>query len=353
MRRSSLVAILALFAVVLSFPPLFAAEAADPAEPAEPAPAAVVAKPIIDAGQVLVGEPIEVEFLIENRGDAPLEIIRVQPACGCTVAEYDETIAPGATGKVKAVVDTTGESGQNSKLITVATNDPENARIQLAIQSDVKTFLSVNPGYARFPSFVHNDKDQTIAQVLWTEDFPDLEIEEIETPQPWIEVSHREASETERSEKGLGKQWRLDVTVSSEAPVGPVAEMVLVRTNHPQQAEVQIPVSGFVRPMIAVTPPHLNLGRIDPSQAKPWGVLVRNFGSAPLAIEGAQSTIAGMDVSVEPLQEGQQFRLVLTATPDMAQGPFQGQVELETNLPQQPKITVDVRGEVQPSEGTR
>lgn len=340
MKRVTHLAILTLLAVALSLAPSITAEAASGA------PSAAVAEPMIDAGELPVGEPIEAEFLIQNRGDARLEISRVQPACGCTVAEYDTTIEPGATGRIRAVVDTTSEVGPNTKAIAVFTNDPENPRIELSIKSDVRPFLAMEPGYARFASFVHADRDQSIPQILWTDDFPDLEITAVEAPGSWVEVRYREATATERSDNGVGKQWRIDVTLSKTTPVGPLATRVLLRTNHPKQKVVEIPISGFVRPIVAVTPPELNFGPIDPAEAQQWGILVRNFGSAPLQIEGFDSTVEGIEVAIEPLQEGQQYKLVFTPTAKMAKGPFSGRVELETNLPQQPRITVNLQGEV-------
>jgi hypothetical protein len=328
---------LTLLAVAASFDPVLAAEGG---------PSAVVADPVFDAGTLPVGQPIEADFVIQNQGDAPLEITQVQPACGCTVASYDETIEPGASGIVRAVVDTTSEVGPNAKAISVFTNDPQNPRIQLSIESNVKPFLTLEPGYARFTSFVHEDRDQSIPQILWTDDFQDLEITAVELPQSWVDVSYRETTDTESSDKGVGKQWRIDVTLSKAAPVGLLADRVLLRTNHPQQKVVEIPISGFVRPMVAVTPPELNFGKIDPADAQKWGILVRNFGSAPLQIEGVDSTIEGIEVAVEPLQEGQQYKLVFTPTSKMAKGLFKGRVELATNLPQQPKITVNLQGEV-------
>lgn len=339
MKRVTHLAILTLILAALPVLPALPARAADDA------PVAVVAQPVVDAGKVPVGEHIEAEFTIENQGTAPLEITQVHPACGCTVAEYDETIAPGAKGTVKAVVDTTSLVGPNAKAITVYTNDPENPRLQLTVKSDARPFLTMEPGYARFTSFVHEDRDQTNPQILWTDDFDELEITGAESTQPWIEAAYRPATEAELSDKGSGNQWRIDVTLAKEAPVGPVAERVLLRTNHPQQKVIEIPVSGFVRPMVAVTPPDVNFGKVDPSDEQQWGILVRNFGSAPLEIEDVSSTVPGIQVEVEPLQAGQQYKLVFTPTPEMAQGPFDGRVELKTNLPQQPTITVALKGE--------
>lgn len=341
MRRTAHLAILTLLAAALPTLP-----AAVPAWAADGGPAAVVAEPVFDAGLVPVGEKVEAEFTISNTGDAPLEITQVRPACGCTVAEYDEVIAPGGSGTVHAVVDTKSEVGANAKAITVYTNDPRNPRLQLTIKSDVRPFLTLDPGYARFTAFVHLDRDQSSPQLLWTDDFQGLAITGIESPQPWIEVSYREATAAERVAEASGRQWRVDVTLAKEAPVGPVADRVLVRTNHPRQAQVEIPVSGFVRPVVGVTPPAVDFGKVDLAEVQTWRVLVRNYGSAPLEIQGLDSSVPGIRVEVEPLEAGQQYNLVFTPTVQMAKGPFTGRVEVRTNLPQQPTITVNLEGEV-------
>ena len=53
-----------------------------------------------DFGAGWVGPPLKHSFKITNGGDAPLEITRVKPACGCTIAgDYPKTLAPGATGR--------------------------------------------------------------------------------------------------------------------------------------------------------------------------------------------------------------------------------------------------------------
>lgn len=337
MRRAPFAAILTL---------LLAAVPVLPAGAADGGPSAKITEPVIDVGEVPVGETIEAVFEIVNEGDQPLEITDVRPACGCTVAEFDKVIQPGATGKVRATVDTTNIVGPNAKAVTVFTNDAENPRLRLTVKSEVKPFLALSPGYARFTTFVHDDRDQTSPQLLAAPDFQDLEIESVDSPQPWIEVSYREARETEREQEVTGKQWRIDVTLSKDAPVGPLADHVVVHTNHPKQKVIDIPVSGFVRPMVAVTPPRVNFGKVNPAEAQKWGILVRNFGSTPLEIQDVKSTVTGLEVEVEPIEAGQQYKLVFTPTEKMSKGPFRGSVELHTNLPQFPSVKVDLSGEV-------
>ena len=80
------------------------------------------AKTEIDAGDVWRGEDARYVFMIRNTGDAPLEI-EAKPNCGCTVANSDKLIAPGAEGKIEADVHTTNFRGKVMKIIDVKSND--------------------------------------------------------------------------------------------------------------------------------------------------------------------------------------------------------------------------------------
>ena len=108
MKRTQRTVILALCAIFLGCAAAFAAAPATPAAPASAPgkPKAVAVEPIKDAGSVAKGEKLSQDFAIRNDGTATLEITDVRAACGCTVASYDKTIAPGKAGAVHVVVDT-------------------------------------------------------------------------------------------------------------------------------------------------------------------------------------------------------------------------------------------------------
>jgi len=348
MTRHLRLGILTLLVAVL---PAVAARADNPDQAAGASkttsgPKAVVDQPIIDKGTVPSGGKVEAAFTIRNEGNTPLEITRVQPTCGCTVADFDKTVPPGGSGTVTARVDTSHMTGPIAKTINVFTNDPASPRLQLTVKSDVRPFLSARPGYARFTSLVHGEKDEHAEQVVWAEEFDDLQVLGVDSPKPYVEVSFHEASADEREADLPGRQWIVEVQVDKSAPTGPIAEYVIVKTNDPQQAELRIPVSGFVRPVIGVTPPDVRFGDVDPSKGQSWGVLVRRFGSTPLELGSYHSTVPGLDVEVQPIKEGEQYKVILTPTPKMAQGEFTGQLEIETNLPLQKTIDIALKGKV-------
>lgn len=323
-----------------------AAVAQEPA--AEARPKAVAPQPIHDAGTVVPGQQIVHDFVIENQGAAPLEITSVRPACGCTVAQFDRTIAPGASGKVHAVLDTSTFAGAIAKGITVLTSDPARPRLELTVKATVQPHLMVEPGYARFVQAQHSDPG-VVSQRVWTPSFADLEILEVTSPYPFLTVRHKAiTAEEDRNEKGQGQQYHLDFVLDyTAAPIGTLAEYVVVKTNHPQQPELKIPVSGFVRPLVVLTPSKADFGAVALDEDGAYGNLtLKHYGSVPLEISAAEATVPGIEIDVEAVEAGHEFKVRVQLPPDMPKGPFAGTVRLSTNNPRQPTVEFPISGTV-------
>jgi hypothetical protein len=74
-------------------------------------------------GKVEEGEKIGYVFSFENQGTGNLVIQNAITTCGCTVSKYDrKPIAPGKSGKIEVVFDTSGRNGPQTKTITVKSN---------------------------------------------------------------------------------------------------------------------------------------------------------------------------------------------------------------------------------------
>jgi hypothetical protein len=74
-------------------------------------------------GTIPEGQKLEVAFRFKNTGTMPLVIVKVQPSCGCTVADQPtEPIAPGAEGQIKAIFNSKGHAGVNHKTLFVTAN---------------------------------------------------------------------------------------------------------------------------------------------------------------------------------------------------------------------------------------
>lgn len=337
MKRHARIAILALSAGLLVAGTLLA----------QGTPKAVIAEPILDVGVVAKGEKIVKEFTLKNEGDAPLEISEVRAACGCTVADYTKSIPPGGTGTVKVTVETTEFNGPIAKGVTIYTNDADNPQLELTVRARIEPHIFVKPGYARYIVVQGEPQEGTIGQTLYAPNGTSFDVLDVQSPWPHLAVKFREATPQERNADAAGKQWRVETTLSNNAPVGPLSDFVVINTNHPHQKIVQIPVSGFVRPTIAVTPPSGDFGKIDvKGQTVQRSLNVRNFATEPIKVTGVESDNQNLAVSIDPVQEGREYTLRITVKSEMAKGPFDSKLVIRTDSPKAPTLEVDVRGTV-------
>jgi hypothetical protein len=308
-------------------------------------PKAVVAEAVSEAGTVPKGEKIVHDFAIKNEGDADLQITNVQPACGCTVADFDKVIKPGATGKVHTVIDSSTFSGPISKGISVFTNDPDHPQIELTIHAKIEPYITVKPGFARYITVQGEPQEGNIAQTLWAPDGTSWDITSVDSPFPYLTVTYREATPEERLPDAKGKQWKVEMKLSNNAKVGPLSDYVTIHTNHPKQKIVQIPVSGFVRPVMAVTPPVADFGKIELKEPLKKALSVRNFATEPIKVTSIDPNLPkGIQTQLEPLEEGRVYQVRVILSPELPKGPFTGKLTLHTDSPKVPTIQVEFKG---------
>lgn len=308
-------------------------------------PKATIAEPLKDVGTVSKGDKIVHDFVIKNEGDADLQITNVQPACGCTVAEFDKVIKPGQTGKVHAVIDSSTFSGPISKGVSVFTNDPEHPQIELTIHAKVEPYISIKPGYARYITVQGEPLEGNIAQTLWAPDGTSWDITGVDSPYPFLAVTFHEAKPEERLPDAKGKQWKVEMKLSNQAKVGPLSDYVTVHTNHPKQKIVQIPVSGFVRPVVATTPPNADFGKIEIKEPIKKALNIRNFATEPIKVTSIDPTLPkGIETKLETLEEGREYQVRIILNPELAKGPFLGKLVIHTDSPKVPTLEVEVKG---------
>ena len=87
-------------------------------------------------GTIPEGKKLEIAFRFINSGTKPLIIERVQPSCGCTVAEQpEEPVLPGKEGVIKATFNSEGRTGINNKTlyITANTKNSQNNEVRFSV----------------------------------------------------------------------------------------------------------------------------------------------------------------------------------------------------------------------------
>jgi hypothetical protein len=109
------------------------------------APAVFIDKKVFNFGTILEGVEVPHDFIVENRGDSTLRVLKVKSNCACAVASFTEEIAPGSKGTISVVFDSRGSGGHVEHKIRVETDDPVNKEIDLAVTGHVDPILIIKP----------------------------------------------------------------------------------------------------------------------------------------------------------------------------------------------------------------
>lgn len=307
-------------------------------------PTAVVSETLRDLGSVSKGVTVETTFTIRNDGGAPLRLLEATPSCECLTVEIDSPVAPGEEGTVRVTLDAGDLLGPIQEAITVRTNDPEHEELELRIEAKVDPVVAALPGYARW-IYVQQEPEGSLPQIVGSLDDEEFEILRIESPAPYIRTSVREATPEEQKKELSGSQWRVGLTLSRDAPVGALTGSVKIHTDHPVQELLEIPVSGFVRPIAHITPVEGHFGRLEITEPKKSVFSLTNFASAPMEIRGIEHDIEGLDAQARAVEEGRRFQIVLTFDPDkMPQGRFEDTLIIRTDNENLPTLELPVSG---------
>jgi hypothetical protein len=108
-------------------------------------PVMAIDDPVKDFGKVLQGEILKHVFSFSNRGSGELEVLGIEPSCGCQAASLSaKRIQAGQSGQIEALLDTAGLTGAVDKPIHIVTNDPLRPTVSLSMRADVQPEITVS-----------------------------------------------------------------------------------------------------------------------------------------------------------------------------------------------------------------
>jgi hypothetical protein len=102
-----------------------------------------------DFGTMLGQEEIIHKFILWNRGNEPLEIIKIKDCCGVKSTVVPMTIPPGSNAVCISVLTTKGRYGKQIKKIRLVTNDRKNRYFDLHMTGILQKPVEFSPRYIR------------------------------------------------------------------------------------------------------------------------------------------------------------------------------------------------------------
>jgi len=93
---------------------------------------------LVNLGKLKNRDTVSLSFRFKNTGSHPLYLLAVQPACGCTLADYSkEPVWNDREGIIRAVYTAKDQAGAVRKTIRVRTNSKNGQWHSLAFYGDV------------------------------------------------------------------------------------------------------------------------------------------------------------------------------------------------------------------------
>ncbi len=133
-------------------------------------PAVVLSETKHDFGEVFEDRQLSHTFVVQNNGNAPLEILKVDPDCACTVPRYDRTIPPGGQGEITLTIKPYSVMHQFRKETRIFSNDQEHGEFSLVLTGSAKPFIEIQPSHIIRLRGAPGDKLQ--GQVRFTSHLP-------------------------------------------------------------------------------------------------------------------------------------------------------------------------------------
>ena len=245
-------------------------------------------------------------------------------AAPAPIIEFDKIIPPGGTGNLQVDLETDLLNGPNQKGIIVYTNDPEQPEDRAGSASRLAALPQHRPGLhslQRGAEVQQRQLDQAGRLGQQSERVPDHEGRV--ALHCYVTVSHREATDDERIASHSGPQHIVEVRLSPESPVGALTGYIDIYTDHEKQKKASVPLSGFVRPVFAVSPYELDYSQL-PTLELPLThrLTVKNFAQEEIPITSVSTDVEGVHTELEDVEPGRNYYLVVTLAEDMPKGPI-------------------------------
>lgn len=327
-----------------------ASSAPDPAPTPAPAPAPKLSLETkdLDFGEVIHGQRTRLKVPVRNEGTAPLILKEVKPSCGCTVATFTPTIAPGARGEIELEFDSSERPpGYQSFRVLVYSNDAAQ-RDQgayctlLNLRGEVRTMFRLVPMGAFFGEFIHGLKPITkVVRVIGIDQAKGGFTLELTSKLPAylkVEISPWEGPNGQRGQE-------LRVTMDPSAPRGQVNELLELSTSVAIQPKLHMTVAALVNDRI-VGPGLIDFGAFSRAEGSQRETLVeRRDGQDGMPLAKVVSPYPWLEVQAT-VQDPRRLSLSLKVAPGAPSGAFAGSVKLLFDDPNQRLVEVPITGRI-------
>ena len=305
--------------------------------------------PVHDFGEVLKGNIVRHDFLVKNTGFSPLEINKVKPTCGCTLAgDWPKLLQPGESGIIPIQVKTDTFRGPITKSVRVESNDPKKGVTLLQIKGNVWTPIEYP---ASVPLKAQTSRDTIVSKTvkIINKGEDPLTLSDIRSTNPKFKAQIKTLKQ--------GQEFELTITALPPLQYGHNRADIVLKTNNPEMSQLKIMTYVMVTPAVDVIPTYLSLnpGRLEKPLFK--YVTVRNRTGGELKLSEDKVSIDGVGITLTTLDRGNSgsyYRYKLTFPAGFEAPPgLSAQFTFKTSDKEFPKFAIPIRVRVRRAPSIR
>ena len=204
------------------------------------APHLVADEPGFNFGTIPQGKKVDHVFAIRNAGDAPLNIQRVRPSCGCTAANASSpVIQPGKSGEIKVTFDSANFSGKVGKTVFLDTNDPQNPAFPLTLTGSITEEILFAPRQLNLGQ-AKAGLPKEVAITVTNRGNRTLKLVSVKSPMPQV------AARIRKDQLRTGESGAIDVIVTPRAGDRMLSGYISIATDNPQKSEIIVPLYASI-----------------------------------------------------------------------------------------------------------
>ncbi len=287
-----------------------------------------------DFGTVARAAKTEYRFTFENPYNQTIQVRSVRTSCGCTTPIVEtESVPPGGRGSILAKFNTGTHTGSRAATLTVTIDKPTFGEIQLHVKGYIRSDVVFQPGEATFGNIMQG-ASKTIEVGLDYAGKPAWQINQVTTSDSFVSVVP-----TEVSRQNGRIRYSLAVSISADAPVGPLESELVIHTNDRNLTTVPLRLVANIASEISVSPQTLSLGEII--QGEPIKQLVVLKGQQPFLIKSVDS--GEFDIEAPLSEESKSLHaLPMIIKPKASElgKEIKGKITFSTDLPEKSLIDI-------------
>lgn len=204
------------------------------------APELSVEKGTFNFGSIPQGKKVQHTFKIKNSGDAPLQIKKLEAACGCTAVKPSTSqVQPGKSAEIDVIFDSASFSGKVQKSVTMTTNAGKTPSYTFNMEGTVTEELQVAPRQLSLGALTPGVAKQVVVNVT-NNGGSNVKLLAVNVTSASLQIK----ASIRKAELKPGETGSIEVSIAARPEAKILSGYLHIVTSSAQKKEITVPIYG-------------------------------------------------------------------------------------------------------------